>query len=84
MRKSLFYALAERGWPLMGLTPLGASLEEIFITIVNKTDGPATAATGKKPRRGRTAASSEKDLAQAIIDATAEQQKMIAPYEGED
>lgn len=35
IRSSLFTALAERAWPLMGLEELGASLEDIFISIVD-------------------------------------------------
>lgn len=88
MRKSLFYTLSQKGWPLVGMEPLGMSLEDVFISIVDKTDNaerlPKKA--GKTARRqGRTATDPEKDLAQAILDATAEQQKTIAPYvEGDD
>ena len=84
MRKSLFRALAEKGWPLMGLEPMGMSLEDIFISIVDKTAEGVPAAAGKKARRTARAASPEQDIAQSILDATAEQQKNIAPYEGED
>ncbi len=87
MRKSLFYTLAQKGWPLVGMEALGMSLEDVFISIVDKTDSserfPKKA--GKNTRRARTATDPEKDLAQAILDATAEQQKNIAPYvEGDD
>lgn len=87
MRKSLFYTLAQKGWPLLGMEALGMSLEDVFISIVDKTDEnerlPKKA--GKNTRRTRTATDAEKDLAQAILDATAEQQKNIAPYvEGDD
>ena len=37
IRKSLFYTLAERKWPLIGMEALGMSLEDIFITIVDQT-----------------------------------------------
>ena len=87
MRKSLFYTLAQKGWPLVGMEALGMSLEDVFISIVDKTDGnEALAKKGNKnARRGRTATDAEQDLAQAILDATAEQQKTIAPYvEGDD
>ena len=86
MRKSLFYTLAERGWPLIGMEALGMSLEDIFISIVDKTDGAerTRSAKGGKGRRGRSATDLEKDLAEAILENTAEQQKRIAPYEGED
>ncbi len=87
MRKSLFYTLAQKSWPLVGMEPLGMSLEDVFISIVDKTDGSENLPkkAGKSARRGRTATDVEKDLAQAILDATAEQQKNIAPYvEGDD
>ncbi len=81
MRKSLFYTLAQRNWPLVGMEPLGMSLEDVFISIVDKTD---TAAAKPAKGRRRTFYNAEKDLAQSIIDATAEAQKNVAPYEGED
>ncbi len=85
MRKSLFYALAERNWPLIGLEPLGMSLEDVFISIVDQTSAANLQKGAKKPRRNAHAAhSAEKDIAQAILDSTAEQQKKIAPYQGED
>ena len=68
MRKSLFFALAQKGWALVGLEPLGMSLEDVFISIVDKTDGNAKKQT--KGRRGR-AADDTRDLAQSIIDSTA-------------
>ena len=33
MRKSLFYTCAERGWPILGLEPIGMSLEDVFIRL---------------------------------------------------
>ena len=37
IRKSLFFALAEKKWALIGLEALGMSLEDIFITVVDKS-----------------------------------------------
>ena len=83
MRKGLFHALAQRSWPLVGLEPIGMSLEDIFITIVDKTDSGAT--TAKNRRQGNKGPrNAEADLAQSILDATAEQQQNIAPYEGDE
>ena len=84
MRKGLFHALAQRGWPLVGLEPLGMSLEDIFITIVDKTDGNVLPTAKNRRQGGKNARNTENDLAQAILDATAEQQKNIAPYEGDE
>ncbi|MBQ8341470.1 MAG: ATP-binding cassette domain-containing protein [Clostridia bacterium] len=85
MRKSLFYTLAERGWPLVGMEAMGMSLEDVFISIVNKSgENERLKPRGGKNRRGRSATDLEQDLAQSILDATAEAQKNIAPYEGDD
>ncbi len=39
IRKSLFYALSERNWPLIGMESLGMNLEDIFIAVVDQTSG---------------------------------------------
>lgn len=46
IRKSLFFALAEKGWPILSLEPQSAGLEEIFLSITGY-DG-----TGKKTNKG--------------------------------
>ncbi len=38
VRKPLFYLLAEKGWPLIGLESAGANLEDIFINLVDKSN----------------------------------------------
>ena len=38
IRKKLFYQLAERSWPMIGMEALGMSLEDIFITVVDKSE----------------------------------------------
>ena len=38
VRKSLFYTLAEKNWPLIGMEALGMSLEDIFVAIVDQTE----------------------------------------------
>lgn len=38
IRKALFYALAEKHWPLMGLEAIGMSLEDVFIKLVDRED----------------------------------------------
>ncbi len=39
IRKNLFYTLAEKNWPLIGMEALGMSLEDIFIAIVDQAGG---------------------------------------------
>ena len=36
IRKSLFYTLSSKGWPLIGLEGMELSLEDIFIRLVGK------------------------------------------------
>ncbi len=85
VRKALFHACAERGWAIIGLESVGMSLEDIFISVVNGSDATARAKTQKGNRRAaRTGRDAERDLAQSILDATAEQQKNIAPYAGDE
>ena len=38
IRKTLFYALAKNNWPLIGIETMGATLEDIFISLVDKKD----------------------------------------------
>ena len=50
MRKSLFALCAAKGWPLVGLQPIGTDLETVFIRLVDRSDG-ILPETKKKPRR---------------------------------
>ena len=83
IRKSLFFALSAKGWPMIGLETLGLNLEDIFISVVDKTDADGTAKKAVKSRRQRTN-NAEKDIAQSILDATAAKQEQIAPMEGDE
>ncbi len=72
IRKSLFYALAERNWPMIGLEAQGMSLEDIFITIVDKSNEIKT----RRATRSRTAQGAnaiEQNLAQSIYERTAKE-----------
>ena len=55
VRKMLFNTLAAKGWPIIGIESMGASLEDIFISVV---DEPGQT-TRKKRRRGRGDAEKE-------------------------
>lgn len=68
IRKSLFYALAEKNWPLVGLEALGMSLEDIFISIVDHTDKVKSSHRDTRVKSGRSR--TEKDVVQGIIDRT--------------
>ncbi len=55
IRKNLFYTLAEKNWPLIGMEAMGMSLEDIFIAIVdqsapkNKYERRSQKAKGTRP-----------------------------------
>ena len=79
IRKSLFRAFAERGWPMIGLEAVGMSLEDVFISLVDTADGNVVRAKGN-----RRTVRAEQDLAKEILDKTAEMQKNIPSYDGKD
>ena len=71
VRKNLFFTLAQRDWALIGLESLGMNLEDIFITIVDSTDNPQRRESRRQSVRS-TRGAIEKNLAQDIMDKTAE------------
>lgn len=81
IRKSLFYTLAERGWPLIGLEAQGMNLEDIFITIVDSTDKPQRRDSRRKVVRS-TKDALEREYARDILDKTAA--KKTDPVDGDD
>ena len=50
VRKAVFNLCAQRGWPMIGLEPVGTDLESVFIRLVDRSDGVAD-----EPRRRRKA-----------------------------
>lgn len=57
IRRKLFSLLAEHNWPMIGLEALGMSLEDIFITVVDKSDAdaPTPVRTPRRTRNKKTA-----------------------------
>lgn len=47
IRKMLFYALARNNWPLIGIDAMGATLEDIFISLVDKSNEKPKSKHGK-------------------------------------
>ena len=68
IRKSLFYTLSEKKWPLVGMEAMGMSLEDIFIAIVDQTSSQKPRYERKNARRVR--AGSEQEMAKKIIEKT--------------
>jgi hypothetical protein len=56
IRKKLFHLLAERDWPIIGLESLGMSLEDIFITVVDRSEESKTASRDRVTRRNKNRA----------------------------
>ncbi len=72
IRKTLFYTLAEKNWPMVGLEALGMSLEDIFITIVDKNNEIRTLRRDTKKKIAPSKNSLEKEIAQSMIEKNAE------------
>lgn len=73
IRKKLFFTLAEKKWPMIGMEALGMSIEDIFIAVVDKSAKDERRYTEHKKGRsiesGRAAA--EKEMADRIVEKTA-------------
>ena len=81
IRKKLFHLLSERGWALIGLESLGMSLEDVFISVVDKSEEKGTAGAARKPRRTRSAKgreSAEQDLGAALFEDAKRQREEAA------
>ena len=48
VRKAVFNLCAQKGWPMIGLEPVGTDLESVFIRLVDRSDG-----VSEEPRRRR-------------------------------
>ena len=69
VRKSLFFALAEKGYAMIGLEAVGMSIEDIFLTIVEKSSETKTKYDTRK-RRSKTVSrtSLETSIADSILE----------------
>ena len=69
IRKKLFFTLAERGWALIGLEALGLSLEDIFITVVDKSeaDSAPTRYTRRTKAKVKPRAALETQVAEELV-----------------
>ncbi len=67
IRKRLFYQLAERNWPMVGMEALGMSLEDIFISVVDSSDADKGTGRAAKGRR-RTASDAEQSIGATLYE----------------
>lgn len=73
VRKSLFFLLAEKGWPMIGLEAVGMSIEDIFISIVDQSSETKNKYdTRKKRSKAVTRNSLEQSVASEILAKNAE------------
>ena len=85
VRKKLFYTMAERGWAIIGLEALGMSLEDIFITIVDKSADERANRPGKPVRRrSGTKDALEKQVAETMLQEGAQKRAEAEEIEIED
>ena len=74
IRKSLFFALAEKGWAMIGLEPVGMSIEDIFISIVDQSSEHKNKYEKKKTRsKAVTRNSRELSVADEIVKKNSEE-----------
>ncbi len=70
IRKSLFYALAEKNWPLIGLESLGMNLEDVFIAIVDQSTA-AKARYARKEQKTARRKTAEAEFAKNATESAA-------------
>lgn len=83
IRKPLFFALAEKKWPLVGLEALGMSLEDIFITIVDATSSAKSRYKAAKTVSSRTTRA-EDEVAKAIVENSGSVSEKYSALFGDD
>ena len=66
---SLFFSLAEKGYAMIGLEAVGMSIEDIFLTIVEKSSETRTKYDTRKRRsKATTRTSLETSVAESILE----------------
>ena len=85
VRKKLFYTMAERGWAIIGLEALGMSLEDIFITVVDKSADERAIKPGRAVRRrSGTKDALEKQVAETLVQDAVDKRAIADTQEVED
>ncbi len=70
IRKKLFFSLAERGWPIIGMEALGMNLEDIFISVVDQSEDQKAVRSNVKNRVARRNRGKEKSALEQSLGAT--------------
>ncbi|MBQ9783286.1 MAG: ATP-binding cassette domain-containing protein [Clostridia bacterium] len=74
IRKSLFYTLAEKNWPLVGMEALGMSLEDIFIAIVDQSSSKTRYERRDRTRSSKARGEAEKEFAKNAMENAGKKQ----------
>ena len=82
IRKKLFYQLVEHNWPLVGMESLGMSLEDIFISVVDKSEEKKLLRTPQKDRgarkKVRSATTAEQEVGATLFEDAQRQRSEAA------
>jgi hypothetical protein len=82
IRKKLFYQLAERAWPLIGMESLGMNLEDIFISVVDKSEETKTVVAPrnrvKRNQKGQTKSNLEREVGASLFEDAQRQRNEMA------
>ena len=70
IRKKLFFQLAERGWAIIGMEALGMNLEDIFITVVDKSEEFKITRSNLRTRSARRSRGKEKNALERELGET--------------
>ncbi len=84
VRKKLFYTMAERGWAIIGLEALGMSLEDIFITVVDKSTDQRLKPGKPVRRRSGSKDALEKQVAETLVQDAVDKRAIADTQEVED
>ncbi len=84
VRKKLFYTMAERGWAIIGLEALGMSLEDIFITVVDKSADQKLKPGKPVRRRSGSKDALEKQVAETLVQDAVDKRAIADTQEVED
>lgn len=89
IRKKLFFSLAERGWAIIGMEALGMNLEDIFISVVDKSEEIKLSRSNVKNRitrrqRGKEKGALEQELGASLYEQAQQQRADAALVETRD
>ncbi len=74
IRKNLFYTLAEKNWPLVGMEALGMNLEDVFIAIVDQSSPKSRYERRSRSGSKSRASALEQEVAKSVMSKTEQKQ----------